>query len=107
MIQRPPQNVARGAALCAICRQAIRPDDDVVVTPDFLADESDPLWRFSDAIMHRACFLVWEERRLFIARYNRLARQLIADDGSYPFMTSEGDLVERKGTPPQNRGPLA
>ena len=50
---------AGGRAHCALCGEAIRPQEDALVTPDFLADESDPLWRFADAPMHRACFLVW------------------------------------------------
>jgi hypothetical protein len=101
------RRVTSGAAICAICREAVHPDDDVVLTPDFLADDTDPLWRFTDAVVHRPCFLVWDRRKIFIERYNRLARQLVADDGSYPFMTSEGDIVQRKGGRPPTRGPAA
>ncbi|HEY7635532.1 MAG TPA: hypothetical protein VH763_08315 [Gemmatimonadales bacterium] len=43
--------------------------------------------------MHRACFLVWDRRKAFVARYNRVARLLIAADGSHPHMTSEGEIV--------------
>src|SRR3954464_1110254 len=50
--------ITRGAAYCALCGVAIRPGEDALVTPDFLADAADPLWRFTDAAMHRACFLV-------------------------------------------------
>ena len=78
-----------------------------MITPDFLADDTDPLWRFTDAVIHRACFLVWDRRKQFIARYNRVARQLVADDGSYPHMTSEGEVVRRQGGRPPARGPLA
>jgi hypothetical protein len=81
-------------AYCALCREVLRPDDDVLVTPDFLADETDPFWRFADAAMHRPCFLVWDRRKTFVARYNRLARRWSGPDGSYPFMTSEGDMVK-------------
>jgi hypothetical protein len=79
----------------------------VVLTPDFLADDTDPLWRFTDVVLHRACFLVWEQRKVFVARFNRVARQLVADDGSYPHMTAEGDVVQRKGPRPLERGPGA
>jgi hypothetical protein len=87
------ERIRAGRAQCALCRQAIKPDDDAIVTPDFIADDSDPMWRFADAPMHRACFLVWDRRKAFVARYNRLARCWAAPDGSHLRMTSEGDLV--------------
>ena len=37
--------------LCALCGDVIRPQDDALITPDFLADDTDPLWRFADAPM--------------------------------------------------------
>jgi len=85
--------VSAGRAYCALCGETIRPGEDALVTPDFLADDSDPLWRFGDAAMHRACFLVWDRRKAFIARFNRLARGWVAPDGSHLHMTSEGELV--------------
>ena len=85
--------IAAGRAHCALCGEAIRPGEDAFVTPDFLADEADPLWRFSDAAVHRACFRVWDRRKAFIARYNRLARQWSERGAAFPRMTSEGDLV--------------
>jgi hypothetical protein len=84
--------IASGRAHCALCGEAIPPAEDAFVTPDFLADESDPLWRFSDAPMHRACFRVWDRRKEFVARYNRLARHWSASGLAFPRMTSEGDL---------------
>lgn len=87
------ERIEAGRAHCALCGEVIRPGEDAMVTPDFLADEADPLWRFADAAMHRACFLVWDRRKAFIARYNQVARRLAATGGSYPRMTSEGDIV--------------
>jgi hypothetical protein len=87
------ERIETGRAYCALCGDVIRPDEDALVTPDFLADDADPFWRFSDAAMHRACFVVWDRRKAFIARYNRAARQLVAADGSHPRMTGEGDIV--------------
>ena len=60
-----------------------------------VAERSDPLWRFADAPMHRACFLVWGRRKSFIARYDRLAQRMLAPDGSHPLMTGEGEIVWR------------
>lgn len=85
--------IEAGKACCELCREAILPGDDALVTPDFLADEADPLWRFADAAMHRACFLVWDRRKEFVARYNRTARRLATADGRYPRMTSEGVVI--------------
>ena len=79
----------------------------MVITPDFLADDSDPLWPYTDAVLHRPCFLVWPERKFFIARYNRMARRLVAEDGSYPQMTGEGAMVRRLGGPGFRGGPEA
>jgi hypothetical protein len=86
------ERVGSGRAYCALCRDAIRPDEDALVTPDFLSDETDPFWRFADAAMHRACFLVWDRRKAFVAHYNRLARRWLRIDGTHPHMTSEGDI---------------
>lgn len=101
------RRVTSGTAVCALCRQVVRPDDDVVITPDFLADHTDPLWRYTDAVVHRPCFLVWDQRKIFIARYNRVARRMVAEDGSYPQMTGEGAIVQRRGGRGSRRGPAA
>lgn len=97
--------VEAGTAICALCHEAIPPHADAVVTPDFLADEADPFFRFSDANMHRACFILWERRKAFVAHFNRVARSFRAPDGSYAQMTAEGDLVPRRATPRPGGGP--
>jgi hypothetical protein len=89
------ERIQGGRAYCALCREAIAPGDEALMTPDFLADEDDPFWRFADTAMHRACFLVWDQRKAFVARFNRAARQWAAPDGSRPRMTSEGEIVRR------------
>jgi hypothetical protein len=99
------ERIRAGQAHCALCGEVIRPHDDALITPDFLADETDPLWRFSDAAMHRACFLVWDRRKTFVARYNRIARLLLAADGSYLHLTGEGELVPRSAPGSGRSGP--
>lgn len=89
------QRIKAGRAYCALCGEVIGPDEDALVTPDFMADESDTFWRFADAPMHRACFLVWDRRKAFVARYNRAVRLWVAPDGSHPRMTSEGEIVRQ------------
>ena len=86
--------IASGRARCALCGDAIRPEEDAFITPDFLANDEDPFWRFADVPIHRACFLVWERRKAFVARFNRAARLWVASNGSHPRMTSEGEIVE-------------
>jgi hypothetical protein len=93
--------VEAGTAICALCHEAIHPNADAVVTPDFLADDADPFFRFSDASMHRACFVHWERRKAFVAHFNQVARRLLASEGTYPQMTAEGELVQRRGSPPR------
>lgn len=73
----------------------MHPDEEHLLVPDFVADESDRFWSLSDSAVHRPCFLVWDQRRAFIARFNRLARRLRDETGAYPHMTSEGDIVTR------------
>jgi hypothetical protein len=93
--------VEAGAAVCALCHEAIDPSADAVVTPDFIANEADPFFRFSDASMHRACFVVWDQRKAFVARFNRVGRSFPAEDGTYPQMTAEGELVRRRRASPE------
>ncbi len=75
--------------LCPLCREAIGLTDDTVAIPDFLADESDPLWPYSDALYHRACFLLWDRRRELLGRFNTLAR---ARSGDW-HMAADGTLL--------------
>jgi hypothetical protein len=99
--------IEAGRAYCALCAQAIGPGEDALNTPDFLADDTDPFWRFADAAMHRACFLVWDQRKAFVARFNRAARSWVGSDGSHPRMTSEGEIVRQQGGFRPPSGPAA
>src|ERR1700674_3294068 len=101
------ERVRAGAAHCALCGAAIRLGEAALVTPDFLADDTDPLWRFSDVAMHEACFLVWDRRKAFVARFNAVARRMRASDGSYPHMTSEGEVGRQEGRQPPGQWPAA
>ncbi len=89
------ERIKAGRAYCALCGEAIQTAEDALTSPDFLADDTDPFWRFSDATMHRPCFLVWDRRKAFVARFNRAARLWVTPDGSHLRMTSEGEIVAR------------
>jgi len=59
----------RGKTECLLCHEVIGKDDEVVGTTHFIADQADPLWRYSDAAFHKKCFDAWEGRDEFLARY--------------------------------------
>jgi hypothetical protein len=61
--------LALGVSRCSICREVLHPGQAIVATTHFIADEADPLSRFSDTGMHAECFAGWEHRAEFAARY--------------------------------------
>ncbi|QEL16437.1 hypothetical protein PX52LOC_03391 [Limnoglobus roseus] len=61
--------IFRGCSRCSICGEVIGHHDEIVATTHFIADKADPLWRFSDSGMHRACYQSWPHRDEFRARY--------------------------------------
>ena len=65
--------IFRGLTRCAICNAVIEEGDEIVATPHFIFDGDDPFWRYSDAAMHRACFMEWPDGPTFRETYNRLA----------------------------------
>jgi hypothetical protein len=50
---------------------------------------------------------VWDSRKTFIARFNDVARRFVLEDGRYQHMTSDGEIVYRRGPPPPRPGPPA
>ena len=66
---------AVGFTRCALCGEALGggDDDSHVATTHFVADSGHPLYRYSDTVMHRACFLRWEHRSAFVEAYNAWA----------------------------------
>jgi hypothetical protein len=68
-----------GHSRCSICSEVLNRYELIVATTHFIADEADPLSRYSDTGMHAACFEKWEHRDEFAARYlARLGRKLSA-----------------------------
>jgi hypothetical protein len=61
--------VMPGRSTCPLCGRVLAKDDEIVGTTHFIADKDDPLWPFSDAAFHRACFDGWEHRAEFEAKY--------------------------------------
>jgi hypothetical protein len=84
--------IFEGSTPCAICGETIKKGDRVVSTSAFIADAGDPLWPFSDAAMQRGCFLAWESRAAFVARYNETHKSRVAGNGTYFRMDDDGRI---------------
>jgi hypothetical protein len=78
-----------GHSTCPLCGVILRPEDDLIATSHFIEFESDPLWRYSDAAMHRRCFLTWELRPQFVARYNQTVGTITWSNGTHHHMTDD------------------
>jgi hypothetical protein len=85
--------IFRGQTPCAICGKVIEATDEVVATSYFIADQTDPLWRFSDAGFHRLCFLGWEYRQTIVARFNQVVERNIFGNGTHHYMMADGTIV--------------
>jgi hypothetical protein len=85
--------VFAGRTLCALCGEPLQERDDVVATTHFIGDATDPLWAFSDAGMHRGCFLGWSLKTTFVERYNSVAATQVAGNGTRSFMQPDGTIV--------------
>ena len=44
--------------------------EELVATSAFIENDAHPLFRYSDAAMHRICFLEWPDRTSFVAEFN-------------------------------------
>lgn len=63
-----------GLSRCPICDGVINEGDRLVSTSHFIGDWLDPLSKYSDAAMHKSCFLNWDMRERFVARYNEVIK---------------------------------
>lgn len=84
-----------GFTPCALCGEVLAEHDDVVATSHFIGDPDHPLFPYSDAAMHRACFLRWEHRAAFIQAYNSEPGHHMRADGTIrePFLSWLGGAV--------------
>ena len=81
-----------GSSRCALCGLVLERADEIVATPHFVGDPADPLWRFSDAGMHRACFVAWSLRAAFVAQFNAVAAEYVAGNGTVAHMDDAGQI---------------
>ena len=81
-----------GKTECSLCGNVIMAGDEIVATSHFIADRNDPLWRFSDSAMHRSCFLTWDQREAFVAKFNERVGPITFGNGTYHHMDSDGTI---------------
>ena len=84
-----------GRSPCPLCGRSLEKTDEIVATSHFIGDPADPLWRFADAGMHRACFVEWPRRSEFIARFNAVAAEYVAGNGTVAHMDDSGTICRR------------
>jgi hypothetical protein len=87
-----------GKSRCPICDDVIETQDQIVATTHFVADRDDPLWSFSDAAMHRECFVGWDMRQAFVKRYNEVFGRTTFGNGTYREMLEDGSIVVKDRT---------
>ena len=88
--------ILRGQSTCSICSNDLNEGDEIVATTHFIADPTDPLWRFSDSGMHKSCFLEWEHRQEFIRKFNNTRGTMTFGNGNYYHMEEAGSISALK-----------
>jgi hypothetical protein len=61
--------IFRGKSACSICGRILMDGDEIRGFPAFIADRSDPLWKYSDSAVHASCYEKWEHRTEFELKY--------------------------------------
>ena len=93
--------VIHGKTECPLCNEVINKGDALVATTHFIADQTDPLWKYSDAAIHEGCFLAWEQRQRFVDTYNAVMGSITWGNGTYHHMTNDGRILARRRDPEQ------
>ena len=82
-----------GKTPCALCGKVLETGEDLVSTSHFIGDQKDPLYRYSDAAMHRPCFLGWPQRAAFVEKFNAAVARQVAGNGTRHRMELDGTIV--------------
>jgi hypothetical protein len=85
--------IFRGITTCALCGNVLRDGDEIVATSHFIGDETHPLWPYSDAGMHKGCFLAWESRPDFVRLFNETLAHVTFGNGTYHHMLDDGTVT--------------
>lgn len=78
---------------CPICSEPL--SKPVFATSHFIADEANPLWRFSDAGMHWECYAHWPERESFARQYFDTVTKYELTNPYWPTVLRHPDVVVR------------
>jgi hypothetical protein len=82
-----------GKTECSLCGIVLEEGPDIVATPHFIEDQTDPLWKYSDSGMHRRCFLAWEHRAAFVEKFNAAFGSRVWGNGTRHRMQLDGTIV--------------
>lgn len=88
--------IIRGKTLCPLCGEVLTEEDEIFATSHFISDKTDPLWCFSDAALHRQCFLNWDKKEEFRAKFNEIVANLDLGSGLSHYMEPDGTIIEVK-----------
>lgn len=86
--------INEGSTRCSLCSRLLNPAEEITAFGHFIADQSDPLWRFSDSAMHRSCFVAWPKKEEFRARQNADYRRVVYPDQTIFRLEEYGDLIK-------------
>jgi hypothetical protein len=91
-----------GETPCSLCGEPICIGDDIVGTTHFISDGSDPLYQYSDSVMHRQCFDAWEYREEFAQRYREVMSPMYPHVARYAnFPGPRGGNIVKEPPPAQ------
>ena len=65
-----------GLTKCPLCGEVINKDDQIESFWHFIEDSKDPLYEYSDASFHKACFDIWEMRDEYLMRYSEFEKRM-------------------------------
>jgi hypothetical protein len=85
--------ILRGKTECRLCASVLEADVAIVATSHFIVDSQHPLWRFSDAAMHKTCFLNWDQRQSFVDLFNQIQGGITYGSGTYKLMRDDGAII--------------
>ncbi|WP_133256862.1 hypothetical protein [Hymenobacter edaphi] len=78
-----------GSTSCALCGKTLLEGDDIRGLPAF-APAGHPLYAYSDAGFHAACFEAWPEREEALRQIEALDRELINSDRFKEWVAKHG-----------------
>jgi len=87
--------IVLGLTCCPLCGKVLKASDPLVTTSHFMTDPFHPLWPFSDAAMHKSCFLQWERREEFVRLYNDASALRQFESDASDRMLEDGEIVAR------------